>query len=248
LDVGSSNGLTIECWIKPADLSVRRPLVEWNNSSTFGVHFYVSQDWAGGGGPGDLFANITDTGANWHPVFTGPGVLNTSNWQHVAVTYDRTSGLGKLYLNGAQVASENLGSFTPQTSYDLYLGRRASPEVVAPYMGLMDEVSVYSRALSQTEIQNIYNAGSLGKCHPSQFPSQLRELPSGTMLAPQAVPGGFEVSFKGVPGAVYEIQRATDANGPWTTLTTVMVGSDGLGFYADTGAPPSKAFYRNVIR
>jgi hypothetical protein len=117
--------LTIECWIKPEDLSVRHPLVEWNNGGTFGVHFYVSQDWGGGGGPGDLFANITDTGAGWHPVFTGPGVLNTSNWQHVAVTYDKTSGLGKLYLNGAQVASANLGNFTPQTSYDLYFGGRA---------------------------------------------------------------------------------------------------------------------------
>ena len=37
------------------------------------------------------------------------------------------------------------------------------------YGGLMDELSIYNRALSQSEIQAIYNAGSGGKCVPQNL-------------------------------------------------------------------------------
>jgi hypothetical protein len=150
-----------------------------------------------------------------------------------------------LYVNGVEVASANLGSFTPQTSYNLYLGRRASGGVPS-YSGLLDEGSLYNRALSQAEIQSIYSAGSFGKCHGSGL--TVVETPVGTMMVPKAAAGGLQVSFKGIPGREYEIQRAPNINGPWTTLATVSVGSNGIGFYADTDAPPTKAFYRNVIR
>src|SRR5207302_6035669 len=36
--------------------------------------------------------------------------------------------------------------------------------------GLVDELSLYNRALSQTEIQSIYNAGAAGKSNPNCVP------------------------------------------------------------------------------
>src|SRR5262249_30258255 len=35
-----------------------------------------------------------------------------------------------------------------------------------PFNGLIDEVSIYNRALSDTEVQATFNAGSAGKCKP----------------------------------------------------------------------------------
>jgi hypothetical protein len=179
-------------------------------------------------------------------LFSPPGLLTANSFQHIAMTYDKGSGVGRLYLNGAVIASGNLGSFTPQTSYALNVGRRVSDPNFPKYGGLLDEVSLYGRALTQGEVQNIYNAASSGKCHPPGL--NLAERPAGTMMIPKAVAGGFQVSFKGIPGREYEIQRALNVSGPWTTLTTVFVGSNGIGFHADTDAPPNKAFYRNVIR
>jgi len=245
LNVGVSNGFTVECWIKPTDFTPLHPLVEWNNGSTFGVHFYHSTSWFGDDIQGNLLANIVDTSGGYHAVYSAAGVLSSNTFQHVALTYDKASGLGKLYVNGVEVANMSLGSFTPQTSYNLYLGRRASGGVPS-YSGLMDEVSIYNRALTQGEIHSIYDAGSFGKCHSSGL--AVAEAPVGTMMIPKAVVGGLQVSFKGVPGREYEIQRAPNINGPWTTLTTILVGSNGVGSYADTDAPPIKAFYRNVIR
>ena len=57
-----------------------------------------------------------------------------------------------------------MGSFTPQTGYDLFLGRRPSSDLPAYYQGLLDEVSLYSRALSGAEIAALYNADAAGKC------------------------------------------------------------------------------------
>ncbi|MBA3712023.1 MAG: hypothetical protein H0W76_06180 [Pyrinomonadaceae bacterium] len=39
-----------------------------------------------------------------------------------------------------------------------------NPPISNPFDGLIDELSIYRRALSDTEIQAIYNVGSAGKC------------------------------------------------------------------------------------
>ncbi len=46
-------------------------------------------------------------------------------WQHVALTYDKSLGAGKLQVNGALVTEANLGSFMPQTRF-LIFGHRAA--------------------------------------------------------------------------------------------------------------------------
>ena len=167
LNVGTGSGLTIETWINPTNVALRSPLVEWNDGNgVWGVHLWVSPD-----APGQLFANLVDSGGVWHPLSSSAGVVVSNVFQHVALTYDKSSGVGILYYNGAIVAQASLGSFTPLTTYDLYLGRRISgaPGDTATFFGVMDETAVYNRALSQGEIQSIFNAASLGKCttnHP----------------------------------------------------------------------------------
>ena len=171
LDVGSSGGFTLEAWINPTDVSQRCPLFEWNvgdGVTYWGVHFYidpVSFD----AGPGALYANIVDNNGSWHLLHTPAGVVTTKVFQHVALTYDQASGMATIYCNGVVVAQQNLGSFTPLTTYDLYLGRRplTQGETYA-FAGLLDEPAVYRGALSSNEIAAIYAAGHAGKCVPAR--------------------------------------------------------------------------------
>jgi len=165
INIGPSNGMTIEAWIKPADLSTERPIVEWNNGS-FGALLNISVPLSSGGtGPGSFTANLIDSGSITHLINSPPGVLNTGNFQHLAVAYDKASGAANLYLNGALVAQANLGTFTPRTLGDLYFGLRAHGAGAGMrFLGQMDELAIYSRALADVEIQAIYNAGSAGKC------------------------------------------------------------------------------------
>src|ERR1051325_868877 len=227
LDVGAGPGFTVECWIKAAYLAPLRPIVEWNDGAKLGVHLYHSTSWCGDQFPDNLLANIVDTAGNWHPLYSGPGLLTTSNFQHVALTYDKASGVGRLYINGAVVASVNLGSFTPQTSYDLYLGRRPSGGAQL-YSGLMDEVSLYGRALSLSEIQAIFQAGSSGKC-PAITPFIITQPASQTVTVGDSA--SFNVSAGGSQPSSYQWRRdGTEISGATTSalsLSNVQLGDGG---------------------
>jgi len=67
------------------------PIVEWDSASTDGLSF-----WSGG----VLFASLKDTLGNGHGFNSPAGLLDTNNWQHVALTYDKSSGLAAIYYNG----------------------------------------------------------------------------------------------------------------------------------------------------
>ena len=81
-----------------------------------------------------------------------------SGWTHVAVVYSNRQPT--LYVNG--VAVQTGLTSTHSSSPSTVLGE--SGYGFGYYAGLLDEVSIYDRALSGAEIQAIYNAGSAGKC------------------------------------------------------------------------------------
>lgn len=186
LNVGAGNGLTIDAWINPADISAQHPLVEWNNSvGSWGVHLWISVTCCvpSAVGPGNLYANIIDSNGGFHVISSAPNLITTNAYQHVAVTYEKTSGIATLYLNGSTVAQQNLGVFTPQTTYDMQMGvRRSGGGNGTPYKGTIDEVELFNRALTASEIQSIYSAGSAGRCGPGTIQS--------LTLSPNPVNGG----------------------------------------------------------
>ena len=174
LDVGVGPGLTIEGWINPTDLQTFQPLVEWNRNAqgspdTIGAHLWINVRNGGfvpGGGPGALYVNLIDLNSTYHVLHSTPGVLTSNRFNHVATTFDRVSGITKLFVNGALVGQTNVGNIIPHTSYDLYFGKRVANNVASPplsFTGAMDEMSLYNRALSDAEIQAIAQAGANGK-------------------------------------------------------------------------------------
>ncbi|HEV2211433.1 MAG TPA: LamG-like jellyroll fold domain-containing protein [Verrucomicrobiae bacterium] len=165
LNLGTSNGLTLEAWVYPTDVGPQHSVIEWSQDiggPPYGVHLWIGHDYDP---PGYFFANIVDTAGNWHVIGSAPGLVQSNVFQHIAVTYDKTSGLARLFLNGAVVQETNLGVFTPQTTYNLYFGERPPGDGTNPlYAGLIDEIGIYGRALGTNEIAAIYTAGSAGKC------------------------------------------------------------------------------------
>jgi subtilisin-like proprotein convertase family protein len=162
LDIGQGSGITIECWIAPDHLGpvggAGRPIVEYDTPTQAGVDLWFENGSI-------LYANVMDTTNNLHQIFSAPNTIQTNVLQHVALTYDKASGQAFLYINGAQAASQNFGTFTPQTSFPLNLGLRSAAITGqgSLYNGLLDELSLYSRALTPCEIAAIYNAGHAGK-------------------------------------------------------------------------------------
>ncbi len=88
------------------------------------------------------------------------GSITNQAYNHIALTYDRATGVAKIYANGLLVGSANVGDFTVQTSYDLYFGFRAGGNLAGTrFVGAMDEGRVYSRPLSATEVSQLYELG-----------------------------------------------------------------------------------------
>ena len=87
----------------------------------------------------------------------------STNFQHVALTYDRGSGVAALYLDGELQARQNIGDLRLDTADSLYLGRRPATNVPpAAYVGLLDQVSLHRRALLPGEVRAIARFGGAG--------------------------------------------------------------------------------------
>jgi hypothetical protein len=198
LNIGTGSGLTIECWIQPnaafnANVS-GAPIIEWDSATTDGL-----QLWA----QGALAVNIKDTSGNAHKFQTANGMLTTNNFQHVALTYDKSSGNAVIYYNGVPVTNVNFGSITAQTTYPVNIGRRTGQPIGRgdTYGGLLDELSLYNRALSSNEISAIYIAGSAGKCPllpPSIIsqPTNQTVFVGGTAIFNVAATGSLPLSYQ----------------------------------------------------
>ena len=163
------SNITVDAWVKSSNpgnaggpryilakgarLCERASYALWARGSSRGIEFYISD----GNAPA-RFSPAAPQAAVWD-----------GNWHHVAGTYDGNKI--RLYLDGVEI-----GDGTPETiqigygevmttTNDLSLGRYDGPGTCKlSYTGLLDEVEIFDRALSADEIQDIYLAGSAGKC------------------------------------------------------------------------------------
>jgi hypothetical protein len=154
--------------------------------------------------------------STWGPAIAGGLVSAGSGWHHVAATNVGTSF--NLYLDGVNVASGTMAVATP-TGSTLWMGRDtwSSYGDQRRLNGMVDEVSVYNRALSAAEIQAIYNAGSDGKIKPNYVTA---DLPS---VAEPAAGATAPVTFTIMRGGDLTSQATVN----WTTADgTAAAGTD----------------------
>ena len=85
--------------------------------------------------------------------------ISTGTWHHIAATWK--SGISSLYIDGqlnnsgAKLAPANIPGL------NLRIGNAPSGSYAVFYDGLMDEIGIWNRALSATDIANMYKRGVL---------------------------------------------------------------------------------------
>jgi hypothetical protein len=193
-----TNAMTIEVWINPRSSggTPREIVSKWfgNGNGHQNLSYTTSIDTSG-----QAYILVSSDGDTSNPdvdykvVYT-TSIIPLNQWSHFAATYDGASL--KVYLNGVL---ENQASWTngifPGTA-PLVIGECYSESL---FNGLIDEPSLYNRALSDTEIQEIYNAGGAGKCHvpviTSQPQSQVGYWGKSVTFSVGAV-GGLPLSYQ----------------------------------------------------
>ncbi|MEO8353378.1 MAG: LamG-like jellyroll fold domain-containing protein, partial [Chthoniobacteraceae bacterium] len=123
----------------------------------------------GNGGGGEQFAldiyfghfrfYVRDAGTN-AAIFQHPSLGPNGTWQHVAVTHDPVTNAMRMFVNGVDVGGTTPKSNLLNNSEDISVGARRTS--TGPYdlnlAGSVDEVALYSRALSAAEIAQHYAA------------------------------------------------------------------------------------------
>ena len=143
-----TNGMTVEAWIRPTNLSGYKTILCKDRTSSAFSYVLSANNSALLSGSQRPNARIR-IGSNTRTV-TGTSKLSTNTWTHVATTYNGSTL--RLYINGVQVSSLNTTGNMTVSSDMLRIG--GSPSLGSQYFaGLIDEVRVYNRALSQAEIQ-----------------------------------------------------------------------------------------------
>ena len=150
--------------------------------------------------------------------------MNT--WQHLAVTYDGTTFI--FYIDGRAVTNV-IGTLGVANLEPLEIGNAGSCQA---FVGLVDEVSIYSRALTPDEVQAIYQAGSAGKCIATVAPAITTQPADQTVVAGSNAT--FSVTATGTPPPAYQwlFSGTNLAGATGTSLTLTDVQSAQAGRYA----------------
>ena len=101
---------------------------------------------------------------------TTTNALNDGQFHHVVVTYD--GAVEDLFLDGLLIGATPFVQQGYASTYYYEIGTGytggwdGTPGEWFPFTGIIDEASLYNRALTPAEVGALFNSGSAGKCAP----------------------------------------------------------------------------------
>ena len=159
-----------------------------------------------------------------NPWLYGPPILYAGIWYHVASSYNLQQR--KLYVNGALVASDSYTLGVAVGNFPLEIGRKPCYGYDA-FKGIIDDVRIYNRALSPSEVVQLYNTenGSAGPWITTQPTGQSAQAGANVAL---------NVAASGTPPMSYQwlFNGATLPGATAATLTLSLVNSIDAGAYS----------------
>jgi hypothetical protein len=143
----NSKSYTISAWIKGNDVTVGCSIFGWvafggtvlrqaYTASSKLDFFHYDGSWKG--------INSATT-------------LSDNTWYHVVIRYNSSTQTMSLFINGNKEDTGSVGVLTASSSPYLNIGAENSSNY---FNGLIDEFAVWYRALSDSEVSNLYNGGA----------------------------------------------------------------------------------------
>jgi len=152
LDFGKTTDFTIEAWAKPENSGTSMRIIDKKDAADTG--YMLEHNITAGFQP-----YASDGKGEVSRVLEGRAHFD-EGWIHVVGVFERRGDV-ELYINGKSVikaAMDSPGKENISTDSPFYIGRRPSGEY---WLGCLDEIRVYKRALSEDEIKNNFKAHGL---------------------------------------------------------------------------------------
>jgi hypothetical protein len=99
----------------------------------------------------------------WRGYSSGNYKYKVNNWVLYTWTFSNATKQSKTFIDGKlvdEVIENDANAYLRKSSYPMYIGRNGSANVYH-VNGAMDDVRIYNRTLSETEIKSLYNMGQL---------------------------------------------------------------------------------------
>jgi hypothetical protein len=218
LEIGT-NDLTIGAWINRVTNSPDSPpsvILDKRDVGT-GVGYSLSVSY------GRLVLTLSDQNSQLSTNYIDTGALTVpadGQWHYVAVTLSQGTATASFYIDGVlnSASPVNGAPVNLANTNALWIGDSPLPGN-GPWLGDLDELQVFNRALTAGEIQGIYDQGQAGEVKPDAYLQTLSISLAGSSIV---------VTWAG--GAALE--TATAVTGPWSIIpnatspfTNSMVGT-----------------------
>jgi len=233
--------LTVECWVRfnSLDSAGTSPagdeyMVFKQNSLTYTFEGFDLRKLRINGNDIFKFA-VTSSNAQTAELH-GTTLVATGVWYHVAGV--RGSNYIQLYVNGNLEGQTNANYPQDYGNLPLYFGTSGASYYDHKLNGVLDEVSLYHRALSASDIAALYAAGGAGKCKAASIvtPPQSQAVLAGSNAAFTVTAAGFgtlsyQWQFNGaaIPGTTAAALVLTNAQptnaGSYTVIVTNALGA-----------------------
>jgi len=163
----ASNELTLEVWIRNSNITASGParIMSLSQSGIDGGNFMMGQD-----GQGLVVRCLTtDSDKYGNPAFNAGMLFNTNDLRHI-VYIRNTIGDITVYVNGIlRGTTNNTGQLSNWGNHTLTLASESMDDGARAWLGELRLVAVYSKALTEQEVINNYNAGE-GSILPPVIP------------------------------------------------------------------------------
>jgi hypothetical protein len=171
--MGDTSSFTVEMWVQFSALQAGNVFMGHDEDPgprhLKWVFWQTTQVAQNGGSQGLLFHVFNETNAPGRDVVAAEWNPVVDQWYHVAVT--REGSTFRLYIDGHLAQTSTDTTSIPDPDFALTLGSAESMR----FSGLIDEVTMYNRALDHPEILAVYASGSGGKCAPGCTPPSITD-------------------------------------------------------------------------
>jgi hypothetical protein len=234
LFLNQTGPLTLLAWVKanPANGSVQTQTVISKGATSYRLFMdaYGYPHFADGAQPGGDVV--------------GGNRVNDGQWHQWAGVYDGVQS-ESLYID-AQLVGSTAGATTPVAGNgdDLWLGGDPDPGAFRLLNGVIDEVALFTNALSAAQIQQVFTAATSSSA-PVRF---VIVVPPQFVTTSHTRAGELILTWSSIPGRSYQVQHKTDlTQTDWANLGGVHVATSSVCSATDAVTSRPQRFYRVVL-